>query len=253
MDQDRLSFEQQTKNRYRELLERARVQGVYTYTEFHSPSGASLSFSVAEEKELKLWGGMEFAERVVIRFGDPKELMYEEEFPIKLLHVAPKTIKFAEHLTHRDYLGAILNLGIERNQVGDILTVEKEAYVFVLEKVADFVKENLTKVKHNNVSVKEIKEFPKEIIPEEEYVECSVSSVRMDAILSKVLNLSRDTAKALVLEEKVIANGKIIKKPEYEPKEHETILVRGFGRFTFHGKQRENKKGKTVVLIGKMK
>ena len=245
------SFEQQTKNRYRELLDRARNQGIYTYTEFHSPHGASLAYFVAGEDEVKLFGGMEYAERTVIRFGDPKELLYEETFPIKLLHICPKNLKFAEDLTHRDYLGAIMNLGIERNQVGDILTVEKDAYAFVLEGIAEYIIENLTKIKHTNVEISMIDSLPTDVKIEVEHEELSVSSVRLDAILAKSLNMSRETAKNLILSEKVIANGKIMKKPEYEPKEKETIIVRGYGRIIFEGRLRENKKGKTVILIGK--
>ena len=208
---------------------------------------------MAGENEVKLFGGMEYAERTVIRFGDPKELLYEEPFPIKLLRISPKAAKFAEDLSHRDYLGAIMNLGIERNQVGDILTVGDTAYVFVLEKIADYIVENLPKIKHTNVMVSVVDSLPDNVYLEVEYTECSVSSVRLDAILAKSLNMSRETAKDLILSEKVIANGKNIKKPEYEPDEKETIIVRGYGRIIFEGSVRENKKGKTVILIGKVK
>ena len=245
-------FEQQTINRYRELAKRSREQGIYTYTEFHSPHGASLAYEAAPREEVKLWGGMEYAERTVIRFGNPGEILYDEEFPIRILHFSPKAEKFAEDLTHRDYLGAMMNLGIERNQIGDILVAEKEAYVFVLEKVAGFICENTDKIRHTNVRCEVVESLPVNVKIEINYEEYSVSSIRMDAVLSKVLNLSRENAKNLILSEKVIADGKVILKPEYEPKPKETIIVRGYGRFIYEGKQRENKKGKSVILIGKM-
>ena len=245
-------FKQQTIKRYQELANRSREQGIYTYTEFHSPHGASYAFEAAPKEEVKLWGGMEYAERTVIRFGNPGEILYEEEFPIRVLHFVPKAEKFAEELTHRDYLGAIMNLGIERNQIGDIVVTGKEAYIFVLEKVAEFICDSIDRIKHTNVKTEVVGVLPKDVRVEIRYEEYSVSSLRMDGVLSKVLNLSRENAKNLILSEKVIADGKVILKPEYEPKENETIIVRGFGRFIFEGKQRENKKWKTVILVGKM-
>lgn len=245
-------FEQQTIKRYRELAERSREKGIYTYTEFHSPHGASLAYEAAPKEEVKLWGGMEYAERTVIRFGNPSEILYEEEFPICILHFVPKAKKFAESLTHRDYLGAIMNLGIERNQIGDIVVTDEGTYIFALEKVAEFICENIDRIRHTNVKTEMVDDLPKDVCVEITYEEYSVSSVRMDAVLSKVLNLSRENAKDLILGEKVIADGKVILKPEYEPKEKETIIVRGYGRFIFEGKQRENKKGKSVILVGKM-
>lgn len=245
-------FEQQTINRYRELAKRSREQGFYTYTEFHSPHGASLAYEAAPREEIKLWGGMEYAERTVIRFGNPGELLYEEDFPIRILRFVPKQEKFAEDLTHRDYLGAMMNLGIERNQIGDILVLGKEAYVFAMEKVALFICEHIDKIRHTNVRCEVVESLPVNVKIEINYEEYSVSSIRMDAVLSKVLNLSRENAKNLILSEKVIADGKVILKPEYEPKPKEIIIVRGYGRFIYEGKQRENKKKKLVILVGKM-
>ena len=129
--------QQQNLKRFSELAERARQSGYYTYSSFHSGETASLAFEVASESEMKIWGGMENSERVIVRFGNPEDLSYDEDFPIRVLLIEPKQAKFAETLTHRDFLGAILNHGIERDMVGDILVQNNSAYCFVLEKVAD--------------------------------------------------------------------------------------------------------------------
>ena len=106
--------------RFDELAKRARKVGKFIYTPFHSPSTASLAYKAASENEISMWGGTEGCERVRIRFGDPEELD-EEPFPITLLKITPKQKQFAEILSHRDFLGAILHLGLERDVVGDIL------------------------------------------------------------------------------------------------------------------------------------
>ena len=120
--------DQKNRKRYEELADRARQSSIYTYSSFHSPETAGLAYEAAEDREITMWGGAENAERVVVRFGDPKEIGYEEDFPIRILYVRPKQEKFADHLTHRDFLGAILNLGIERDVIGDIIVTERSAY-----------------------------------------------------------------------------------------------------------------------------
>ena len=82
-----------------------------------------------------LFGGAAGAERVMIRFGDEESLGYEQPFPIAIIKAEPVSPKFAEKLTHRDFLGAILNLGIERSTVGDIIVRESTAYFFVKEDI----------------------------------------------------------------------------------------------------------------------
>jgi len=242
-------FNENTIKRYEELLERSRRQGIYTYTPFHSTLGASLAFKVAQEEELKLFGGMDNCERVVIRFGCEKNMGYTEDFPISLLHIIPKSEKYAEKLEHRDYLGALMNLGIERDRIGDIIINEKDAFIFVLEDIADFLARSLDTIRHTSVKCEIIYEIPKDILKEEKEEEYSLTSVRIDALLSKIYKISREDTKNLVAKEAVFVNGRPLSKPEYEPKEGEIIIARTLGRFTYLGKQRENKKGKNVILI----
>ena len=66
-------------------------------------------------------GGNVYAERKIVVFK-PIEVYYEEDVPITLLKIEPLNKKYADTLNHRDYLGAILNLGIDRSKIGDIFT-----------------------------------------------------------------------------------------------------------------------------------
>ena len=74
-----------------------------------------------------LFGGCDGTERNIARFGNSEELGYEEDFPIVCLEILPKSEKFAEPLCHRDFLGALMNLGIERKNIGDISVMHKRA------------------------------------------------------------------------------------------------------------------------------
>ena len=241
--------QQQNLKRYGELADRARQFGIYTYSSFHSRETAGLAYDVASESELKIWGGMENSERVVVRFGDPEELSYEEDFPIRILHIEPRQAKYSETLTHRDFLGAILNLGIERDVVGDILVKDNSAYCFVLEKLADVFCSDLDRVKHTAVSCKIVDEVPGDVLPKLKEENITVTSPRLDAILAKVYHLSRTDAKELFDMEKVILNGRICRNPETNLKENSKVSVRGYGKLEYHGEERTTKKGKTGITI----
>ena len=129
------------QNRLRDLADRSYNQNVFTFSPFLSLSEADAYYSL--EKELhyaspSVFGGYENAERCMIRFGDPESLGYEQSFPIVCIHITPLMEKFADKLSHRDFLGALMNLGIERDVLGDIKAGEKEAFLFCLDSIADF-------------------------------------------------------------------------------------------------------------------
>ncbi len=91
---------------------------------------------------MESFGGYDQAERQMIAFH-PDALAFSWEYPICCLKIEPKAVKFSEALSHRDYLGTILGLGVERSVIGDILVQEHAAWVFCQEKIADFIEENL--------------------------------------------------------------------------------------------------------------
>ena len=232
-----------------ELAERADRSFAYTYTSFHSMQTAMLSYKVTGEEKIKLWGGADGCERVIVRFGDPQEIREDEDFPISVIFVTPTQLKFAEMLTHRDYLGAILNLGIERDVTGDIFVRDDGAYVFALSEMADYIAANLDRVKHTSVRCSIVDEVPADCLPKLTEEAVTVSSPRLDAVIAKVWHLSRGDAKDLFDAEKVSINGRICKNPEATPSENSSISVRGYGRFEYAGEECETKKGKVRVAI----
>lgn len=83
---------------------------------------------------------------------------YTAEFPISMIKIAAAIDKFSDDLNHRDFLGALMNLGIEREMIGDILVTESgstgkhcSAYVFCVDTVANYIIDNITQIKHTNV------------------------------------------------------------------------------------------------------
>ena len=103
--------------RIKDLAEASYSQNRYTFTKFLSAEELSLVDQIKSDikyVDYSTFGGHEMCERQIIRFGSPETLGYEENFPITTLLIEPLIDKFSDNLTHRDYLGAIMNLGIKR-------------------------------------------------------------------------------------------------------------------------------------------
>ena len=240
------------KNRFIELAKKSHGSGVFLFSDFLGLAEQSVFDSVRRQlggAKYTLFGGAEGAERVMVRFGDPEEFYYEVPFPITSLKISPKSPKFAEKLTHRDFLGAILNLGIERSVLGDIVVRDSEAYVFAKDDIAEYIERELFRVKHTDVDVSRCDTVPEGELYKTEEKTVQISSERLDAVIARVYNLSREDAQRLFLKRLVFASGKEIESTSYTPKENEKISVRGLGRFIYRGYQSSSKKGKLNVLV----
>jgi len=240
----------QLKNRFRDLADRSFQQGIFTFTGFLGLGEQDLFWQ--EEPGLRyagysLEGGCEDADRVVVRFGNAEELGYEAPFPIACIHIRPLAQKFAEELSHRDFLGALMNLGIERSTLGDIKAGEKQACLFCLESIAGFICENLVQVKHTHVKCT-VTEAPADI-PQEapETVEIQVPSMRVDAVTAKVYNMSREKSQDLFRAGKVYVDGRLCGSGSRLLKSGETVNARGYGKFILKGEPRGTRKGKLAV------
>lgn len=245
------------KKRFRELGEKCYRNGQYTFTGFLGL--AELACFYEAEREFSyvpytVWGGSELCERVMIRFGSRQELGYEEEFPIVCIQVSPLMARFADELTHRDFLGALMNLGIERNTLGDILLAENTAYLFCKAGMAEFIMENLSRVKHTPVRCELAEEAPAFPDQEKQEVKIQVSSARVDAVVSKVYGLSRSEAIEFFRQKKVFVNGRQCENNSQPLKNGDIVNVRGRGKFEYSGAQGMSKKGKinaAVLCFGK--
>ena len=229
---------EELKKRLLELAERSYSQGQFTFTSFLGLSEVSIYHSM--ESKLRyasptLFGGYEDAERGVVRFGNPETMGYDEDFPIDLLEIAPLALKFSDDLTHRDFLGALMSLGIERSLLGDIVQDGNKAYVFCLSRISEYIIENLISVKHTSVSVRKINVDEIGVLSRKEMSEkiLQVVSLRCDAVISKVYNLSRNESTELFRRGKVFVNGCVVENTSYVLKEEDAVTVRGFGRFVY--------------------
>ncbi|TCL55957.1 RNA-binding protein YlmH [Kineothrix alysoides] len=244
---------QQLKKRIAELARKSYEHNIYTYIGFLSMAEQDVFYSMEQEIKgisYKVFGGSEDCERQMLRFGSAESLGYEEQFPIICLAVKPLIEKFADELSHRDFLGALMNLGIDRSTVGDIFLQGKNAYIFCTDKIAPFIIENLDKVKHTNVRC--VVEDAAVCFPakEPEMIKFTVSSERADAVSSRVYQMSRNQSLLLFREKRIYINGRVNENNSYLLKRGDIVSVRGYGRFIYYGCEYETKKGKLSVLAG---
>lgn len=240
------------KKRFVELAKKSYNSGIFTFTDFLGLAEQSAFSEVTREIAgipHTLFGGTVGTERVMIRFGSEEELGYELPFPIKAVKATPVSQKFADKLTHRDLLGAILNLGIERRCVGDIAIINNTAFIFAREDIADFIAANLTRAKHTELSVKLTEQLPEGELYKTERKTVQANGERLDAIVAKLFSLSREDAQTLFKKRLVFASGKEIESTSYVPKENEVVSVRGHGRFIYRGCASFSRKGKLNITI----
>ena len=198
-----------------------------------------------------LAGGYENAERKILAAGNEAE-MGPPDPPVSVIAVRPKSEKYAEELTHRDYLGAILGLGIERSLIGDILVREHRAWFFCLRSAADMLVSSLTQVRRTTVTAEIARADVPELQPRYTPLRVNVASERLDAVIAAFTGLSRGQAEKLFASEKVFVNGRMITDRSVRLKEGDAFSVRGFGKAVYDGIEYETKKSRYMVRLRKL-
>ena len=239
------------RKRFLELGERSYSAGIFTFTDFLGLAEQSVLRECASALgyvKYTLFGGALGCERLMVRFGSEEELGYSADFPIVCIKAEPRSQKFADRLTHRDFLGALLNLGIEREMLGDIAIIDNVGYIFAVENIAPFIISELSRAKHTDLTLS-LAEPPAESLFKTERRTIQISSERLDAVIAKTFSLSRDEAQLLFSRGLVFATGREISSASYQPKTDEVVSVRGKGRFIYRGIEGLSRKGKLNVTV----
>ena len=247
-----ISEELEVKKRLLDMADRSYRNNQYIFTDFLSMADMSVYFECEREFSyagVTVWNGNGSYERGMLRFGNPEAFGYEEDFPIDILLISPLAEKFAEKLSHRDFLGALMNAGIERDVLGDIIVDEKRAYLFCENRMTDYIISSLTRVRHTSVMVKKVDSIPEIESRQPKEVTIQVASERIDGVVSKVYHLSRGDSAELFTSQKVFLNGRLMENYSHQLKAGDIVSVRGFGRFTYKGCGSVSKKGKLNALV----
>lgn len=201
--------------------------------------------------QIMIYGGFEESERVKIGFFPDFTKPDADEFPIKPVEIS-YNLQYSRALSHRDFLGSILGLGITREKTGDIIIENSRAVAFVDSDIADYVVVNLERAGHTKVRVKLLENFK----PGQKEVQdkrLTVASLRIDALLSGALNISRNKTSELIKGEKAFVNWKKITSVSHIIKENDVITLRGVGRVIINEIIGTTKKDRILINVSVFK
>lgn len=241
------------KGRLEDLSRLAVKRRSFSTSEFLDMAEGSIADKWLTQEHLahKMWGGYEDAERrIAIMFPDKINRTLPENLPITYLQITPKKNPYVRQPNHRDYLGALMNLGIERRVLGDFLMTDEGCVVICITHIADYLLTNFTRVGNCDILVSEI-EGVDQLVGERQYkrLRTTVSSMRIDSIVKATAKLSRGDSLSLIKSGKVFINGFEVTKGSQAISEGDVISVRGHGKYKVALIGNRTKKDRLVVEI----
>lgn len=234
------------EKRFLELADRADNRNYITFSDFLNMEEESLLAGLKLNTTYCLFGGYDLAERCVAAFGFGCD---EARFPISVIKIEPVSKKFADRLSHRDFLGSLMGLGIKREVIGDIVISDNTAYLFCLNMIEEYIVQNLSKVRHTIVKCTAVDSLPQAAVSKPEQKDLIAASERLDVLIATAYNLSRSAVKELFINRKIYVNSRLCENFSFTPKENDIISVRGFGRFIYCGTLGKTKKNRLIISV----
>jgi RNA-binding protein YlmH len=238
--------EQLLAAKVRDALRLCDTTGMFKAVGFLSPAEASFVSALPEVKNSKytFFGGYEDAERVYF-IAMPDWCNSPEE--TGLVNAFTFTYRKCDKLTHRDFLGTLMSLGIVRETVGDILCEEGRTVVFVSNSVSSYISGQIEKVGGVGVAVTPGFNSPLPCFGELKEFTSTIASLRLDCVVAALLNTSREKAKEVILEKRVSVNSVVSDKTTLCPSQFAKISIKGVGRFVLSGATEHTKKGRIIL------
>ncbi len=204
---------------------------------------AVLSLGVKYE----FFGGYSQSERAVLLCCPDWHEPSFEDYPISIIHIKNKGKTV---LSHRDYMGAILNLGINRDKVGDIVVNDSSAYIMCITDIAEYILSNIEKIGRSGVEVT-VSATNQITVPPKKFkeIKASVSSVRLDSVVAEAIGVSRNEASTLVENGLVSVNWEVKTKCDFKLTEGDLLSVHGHGRVLFDKIVGTSKKGRIFIEL----
>lgn len=244
-----------------DLKDKSATESVVVSTNFLSVDEISLLIknnrANREYTDTFLFGGYPEAERRVALFvprfygiGEDELVRFlgENELnPISVLEITKD--KFSK-LTHRDYLGAVMGLGIKREMIGDIIVTADGCTMFCLKSISAYIAENLKQAGRGQLTVKEC-DSSKISFGEDntEVVFLSVASLRLDCVVAAAFRLSRNDAAQAINQGLVYLNSEQSLKIDRTVDVHDKLVLRGKGKAVIEEITGTSKKGRIHINV----
>lgn len=207
---------------------------------------------VHSDVKVEFFGGTANAERKRALLMQQYETAEQRDFQISIFE-----IKYPEkfyNLEHRQILGTLMSLGLKRGKFGDILLKNKRIQFFSCQEINDYISLQVKSIGRATVQLEKIdleSALPAADIWEE--VEMTLSSLRLDTVLSAIHHLSRQKSQSLIQHGLVKVNWSLIETPSFECREGDVVSARGYGRMKIMSIDGKTKKEKWRIIAGKQK
>lgn len=239
------------KNRIAELYDSCYQRNIPTHSHFLNVDEQAVLQTIhlsAGDICVRYSGGFDDAERRIVCFLPD----YLEEVPEDIfayLRIVPAAPKFAEPLSHRDFLGALINLGVRREMLGDIIISENTAHIVVLSEIAEHICDSLSAVRHSAVRVEREGREAHTASVHTEQMDVNTASLRVDSLVSAVWHISRTQSKELLKAGRISVNSALCADGSQILKAGQILSVRGKGRFRLLPGERMTRSGRRYVSI----
>ncbi|MBR0277646.1 MAG: hypothetical protein IJQ50_04210 [Clostridia bacterium] len=199
------------------------------------------------EAGYEFYGGYEEFERGILLCYPSYYTPQKEDYPISIIYARAKN---GARLSHRDYTGAVLNLGISRDKIGDIVVFDDGAYIVCISNIAEYIVNNINKVGKAGVELS-VSDCAGIKVPPRKFkeIKASVSSLRLDSLIAEALGMSRSEASSLITKGDVRVNWEVKCKNDFKPTEGDIFSVHGHGRILLYRIGGLSKKGRIFVTL----
>lgn len=223
-------------------------------TAFLDPRQQFIVESIAKGAALAIsaYGAFQNAERKRILLYPDYFSPELEDFQVTIFKVNYAS-KFVS-IEHRQVLGSLLSVGIDRSKFGDIRLEGEDVQFSVASEIKDYVTVNFTSIGKAKVTVEEEPAAEQWIVAKEVWKEATytVSSLRLDAVVAALTRASRQKASALIQGERVKVNWTTRDQSSFELQESDMLSIRGAGRFKVNAIEGRTRKDKIRLVIGKL-
>lgn len=237
------------KNRFLDLARNSYFKNIVTHSVFLNLYEQTIFEMVQKELpdiKYSMFGGYDEAERKIVCFYCENNIEYDM---FDFIRIEPVNSRFADELSHRDFLGALMNLGIERHMIGDICIENNTAHVITFKSISDAIIDNMDMVKHTKVYVERESGEAVKSVNRLKLKSINISSERLDSVIGAIFNISRSKVNLYLDAGKVFINSKQSFSHSSKVSTGDIITVRGLGRSRFLGIKSTSKKGR---LFGKV-
>lgn len=179
--------------------------------------------------------------------GATKVILYNKMPNIKIYEIIS-----SNDLRHQDILGTLYSLNISDEMFGDVVIWNNRYFIIILSSIDNYIKSNLISIRNSKVDlIEKDPYYLKNYKQEYEEFNIIVPSIRVDVIVSKIINSSRSNALEKIKNGDIYLNYELLTKPTYMLKENDIFSIRKYGKYKFNGIINETKKGNIIVNISK--